>query len=304
MESTGMADTFEDKRDLPIFIHSELDDLGLTSKAFRVYAHLARRAGKNGAFPSYASMGKICFGPDLPDGQEDTWKKWAIQAVKELVDEGLIHKQIRTLAEGGNTSNVYSLSPRSKWKKAEGGDGGHLGGGMGGTPRGDGGYPKGTPLEGTPNTSFSDEKGTHPEPEQTPPTSVGPKTDNTKSSRKPKEVTPPPADPPLPTEHQKGFEAVCICAGLDYKVITKEQAGQVAQTWGILEKAGYTLDDLREFYRHWKYHDWRGKKGQFPTLSQLRAEIGKVKNLDKSVMNGNGNGNGNGSSMSRKVREL
>jgi hypothetical protein len=29
-------DIIEDKRDLPIFIHSELDDLGLTSKAFRV----------------------------------------------------------------------------------------------------------------------------------------------------------------------------------------------------------------------------------------------------------------------------
>lgn len=141
---------FIDSRDLPIFIHSELDDLGLTSKAFRVYAHLARRAGKNGAFPSYASMGKICFAPDLPDGQEDTWKKWAIQAVKELVDAGLIHKQIRALPDGGNTSNIYSLTPRSKWKKAEGGDGGYLGGVMGGTSGGDGGYPKGTPLEGTP----------------------------------------------------------------------------------------------------------------------------------------------------------
>ena len=154
--------------------------------------------------------------------------------------------------------------------------------------------------------SFSDEKDIHPEPEQKPSTSVGPKKENTKSSRKPKEdcAAAEPVTPPLPTEHQQGFEAVCICVGWDYKVITKEQAGQVAQTWGILTKAGYTLDDLREFYRHWKYHDWRGLKGQFPTLSQLRSEIGKVKNLDKSVMNGNGNGNGNGASMSRKVREL
>ena len=37
-------DELTDGRDLPIFIHSELDDLRLTSKAFRVYAHLARLA--------------------------------------------------------------------------------------------------------------------------------------------------------------------------------------------------------------------------------------------------------------------
>ena len=35
-----------DARRLPIFIHSELDDLGLTLWAFRVYCHLARRENR------------------------------------------------------------------------------------------------------------------------------------------------------------------------------------------------------------------------------------------------------------------
>lgn len=159
-----------------------------------------------------------------------------------------------------------------------------------------------TSSETTTDTSFSDEKDTQPKPEQTPTTSVGPKTTNTKSSRKPSEVTPPPAAPSVPTEHQEMFEAICITVGMDYKVIGEKEKGQVAQTLGILKNAGYTIEDLREFYRHWKYHDWRGLKGQEPTLSQLRAEIGKVKNLDKSVMNGNGNGNG--VSVSRRIQEL
>ena len=35
-----------------IFVHSLLDDFGLTPPQFRVYCHLARRAGKRGAFPA------------------------------------------------------------------------------------------------------------------------------------------------------------------------------------------------------------------------------------------------------------
>lgn len=76
---------------------------------------------------------------------------------------------------------------------------------------------------------------------------------------------------------QEFFGAVCTCVGWDSKTITEEQKGRVAQTMGVLQKAGYTLDDLRTFWRYWHEEDWRGQKGQLPTLSQLRAEIGKIR---------------------------
>lgn len=79
------------------------------------------------------------------------------------------------------------------------------------------------------------------------------------------------------TEHQEMYGALCTLVGWDYKTITKEQQGQVAQTLGKLKGAGYTIESLRDFYRHWKNHDWRGRKGQTPTLSQIRSEIGNVK---------------------------
>lgn len=92
-----------------------------------------------------------------------------------------------------------------------------------------------------------------------------------------------------PTEHQRMFEAICYCIGWDYQIITKEQAGQVAQALGKLKNAGYTTGDLQEFHRWWHREDWRGKQGQLPTLTQLRAEIGKVKKGQNGYV-GMGNG--------------
>ena len=90
-----------------------------------------------------------------------------------------------------------------------------------------------------------------------------------------------------PTPQQKYFGAVCTLLGIDYHVITKEQTGQVAQVVGKLQKAGYTIDDLRAFWVHWKNNDWRGKQGQWPTLNQLLAEIGKIKVAATNGANGN-----------------
>jgi hypothetical protein len=56
----------------------------------------------------------------------------------------------------------------------------------------------------------------------------------------------------------------------------------VAQTVGVLQEAGYTLADLRTFWRWWHDEDWRGQKGQLPTLTQLRSEIGKIRNYTLS----------------------
>ena len=79
-----------------------------------------------------------------------------------------------------------------------------------------------------------------------------------------------------PTEHQKMFEAFCITIGWDYKLLTKNQRGQVAQNVGKLEEENYTIEHMRKFWSWWK-DDWRGKNGQRPTINQLMAEIGRFK---------------------------
>ena len=43
-----------------IFIHSSLDDYGLTPAQFRVLAHLARRQGRDRAFASVERMAQVC----------------------------------------------------------------------------------------------------------------------------------------------------------------------------------------------------------------------------------------------------
>jgi hypothetical protein len=95
-----------------------------------------------------------------------------------------------------------------------------------------------------------------------------------------------------PTEQQQLFEAICHCVGWDYKTLDESHKGQVAQTLGILKKAGYTIDDLRAFYKWWWHSYWKGKdKKQHPTIKDLRAEIGKVKaNGSTPEMMKNGNG--------------
>jgi hypothetical protein len=153
-----MADGLRDgRRDLPIFVHSEIDDLEISSKAFRVYAHLTRRAGSNGAcFPSYQSIGDSCFQKEY--AKPETRKTLAIRAVKELVELRLVNKEVR-MGPNGNKSNDYTLTDKSEWfdwnrsqkqlkdresvlsVKSEGVTPHH--------PRGDGESPKGTPIEGT-----------------------------------------------------------------------------------------------------------------------------------------------------------
>ena len=96
----------------------------------------------------------------------------------------------------------------------------------------------------------------------------------------------PPAQPPAtpavppepPTEHQQFFEAVCKAVGWDYKTLTADQQGQVAQTVGVLAAAGYGIAELRRFWKEVWVTDWRWRKfKQHPTIPQLRSEIGKVK---------------------------
>lgn len=104
--------------------------------------------------------------------------------------------------------------------------------------------------------------------------------------------TEPPLEPPVKessdevvrevlTAQQQGFGSVCHVLGYDPKTLTKSLSGMVAQTWGILNKAGYSPAQIVRWYEEvWKA-DWRYKNGTtHPTVKTLRAEIGKLKTLD------------------------
>lgn len=120
-----MSDTTDPKspsargEQLPIFVHSTIDDLGLTLGAFRVYGHLARRAGKsNEAWPSYSTIGEQCFRSSYPKAKDATLRRKAIAAVDELETRGLVEVERRKLEDSeGHRSNVYRLVPLTTWQK-------------------------------------------------------------------------------------------------------------------------------------------------------------------------------------------
>ena len=86
-----------------------------------------------------------------------------------------------------------------------------------------------------------------------------------------------PVDEPNPHKVNM-FGVICDCVGIDTRIMTDKQRGQVAQAAKVLSEAGYTVADLMSFHRYWFTQDWRGlKRHEWPTLSQLREELGKVK---------------------------
>lgn len=68
----------------PVFVHSSLDDLGLSPQEFRVYGHLARRAGRGVAFPAIASIAETCR----------IHPQTARRAVATLIKRGLITREM------------------------------------------------------------------------------------------------------------------------------------------------------------------------------------------------------------------
>jgi len=87
--------------DSPAFIHGSLDDYGLSKSEFRVYCHLARRAGEGSAWPSVSTISKVC--------RLET--KTVKRTLKDLVEYRLIGKQKRV----GQTS-VFKLLPIESWQ--------------------------------------------------------------------------------------------------------------------------------------------------------------------------------------------
>lgn len=84
-----------------VFIHSRLDDYGLPPAEFRVYAHVARRAGSGEAFPAVKSIARVCR----------LHPKTVRRALRVLVKHRLIRREDRP----GQTA-VYRLTPASEWQ--------------------------------------------------------------------------------------------------------------------------------------------------------------------------------------------
>ena len=83
-----------------IFVHSCLDDAGLSTSEFRVYCHLARRAGGGDAFPSAESIAETC-----KMNKDTAWR-----ALKTLGERRMIRKAQRV-----GMSNIYSLTLPEEW---------------------------------------------------------------------------------------------------------------------------------------------------------------------------------------------
>lgn len=95
------TEVVQDTRDTDsIFIHSSVDDAGLSPAEFRIYGHLARRAGANGAYPGVDSMAKIC----------QLAKATIIKSIRRLEELGMI----RVVRISGVKSR-YVLTRRSVW---------------------------------------------------------------------------------------------------------------------------------------------------------------------------------------------
>lgn len=115
-----MTDEAPEKVNTPIFVRSEVDDLGLSIEAFRVYGHLARRAGAdNNAWPSYQTIGDVCFRGGSSGLLPETRRRKAIKAVKELEALNLISVERRSVqGKKEHATNRYHIQPMTKWDKS------------------------------------------------------------------------------------------------------------------------------------------------------------------------------------------
>ena len=107
-QSPARSDALRHDRHEPnvVFIHSSLDDLGLTAPQFRVYCHLARRANtgslrEGGAWPAVAEMARVCR----------LHPQTVRRALRWLTAQGMI-----TCDRRQGATNVYRLTAASRWQ--------------------------------------------------------------------------------------------------------------------------------------------------------------------------------------------
>ncbi len=95
------VEVVDGREDLPIFIHSALDDYGLSAIEFRVYARLARRCGRGVAYESVVNMAKDFESSD----------RTIQRGLRLLVECRLISETIRP----GKTTQ-YTLNGQNVWQ--------------------------------------------------------------------------------------------------------------------------------------------------------------------------------------------
>lgn len=83
-----------------IFCPSDLDDAGLTPAEFRIYCHLARRAGSGVAFCGIRSMAEVC-----------QLNKDTVLASIEILE----HRRMITVKRTPGSNSHYRLTPKSAW---------------------------------------------------------------------------------------------------------------------------------------------------------------------------------------------
>lgn len=94
--------TTDGRDDLGTLVHAELDDYGLDPYAFRVYAHMARRAGKDGVhWESVANTAAVCC----------ISERRVRSALRLLEEQGLVTRQ-----EILGSSSEYRLTPKREWR--------------------------------------------------------------------------------------------------------------------------------------------------------------------------------------------
>lgn len=255
------------REDLPIFVHSELDDLPISADAFRVYAHLARRRNKGAkvAWPSYASMGQKCFGSE--GIKPDSMRRRVIRAINELTGFGLIRVQQRARSDGGNTTNHFHLTPRSEWNLP----------GRGGDPQsppsdlkspgGDPQSPKGTTREqytreGEQEETAASRPAAQDELALAAPSGSTPSSPRTEKKARAKKAKPTALAPDAKNYHREMFAALAALC----KVDTNIKRGQLNAAAKTLLGAGYKPDDLDKFSRWWYSQDFRGQQGKPPAI--------------------------------------
>jgi hypothetical protein len=90
-----------DKSRLPVFIHAALDERGLSASEFRVFCHVARRAGNGVCFASVPNMAAVC--QLHPQTIRD-----ALKNLTNLSMIGVTHRP--------GQSSEYKIIPESEWQ--------------------------------------------------------------------------------------------------------------------------------------------------------------------------------------------
>ena len=83
-----------------LFVHSKLDDLGLKAETFRVYCHLARRAGAGYAYPGLRSIAVTC--------------RLNVKTVRKCIDK-LEQLGMVIVTERVGYAPLYLLTESGKW---------------------------------------------------------------------------------------------------------------------------------------------------------------------------------------------